>query len=205
VSSNSDVLNKIASGYTVAISDTATHVSENLDALKTISDHISSINFSDINSVVLTASHTFDGANANTAFNLAPHALGTPSSSNCATINNWQVGDVIQYSSFLKVIGNTGPSSTGLASINAQTGLVTFDPTDLTSLQDQIAAVESAIAAAGTPGAGHFAKWDRGGDTYVLVTDNHSGSAASAGDDLVKLVGVDSYHVQLLAGVVVAH
>ena len=205
VSSNSDVLNKVANGYTVAISDTATHVSDNLDALKTISDHISRINFSDINSLVMTAPQTFDGANANTAFNLAPNALGTPSSSNFATINNWQVGDVIQYSSFLKVIGNSGPSSTGLASINAQTGLVTFDPADQTSLQDEIAAVESAIAAAGTPGAGHFAKWDNGGDTYVLVTDNHAGSAAGAGDDLVKLVGVDSYHVQLLAGVVVAH
>jgi hypothetical protein len=199
------VLNKIVSGYTVSISDTATHVSDNLDALKAVSDHISHIDFSGINSVVMTAPQTFDGANANTAFNLAPNALGTPSSSNFATINNWQVGDVIQYSSFLKVIGNTGPSSTGLASINAQTGLVTFDPTDLSSLQDQIAAVENAIAAAGTSGSGHFAKWDRGGDTYVLVTDSHSGSAASAGDDLVKLVGVDSYHVQLLAGVVVAH
>ena len=100
---------------------------------------------------------------------------------------------------------NTGPSSAGLASINAQTGLVTFDPADQSSLQNEIAAVENAIAAAGTPAVGHFAKWDKGGDTYILVTDNHSGSTASTGDDLVKLVGVDSSHIQLLAGVAVAH
>ena len=149
-------------------------------------------------------SHQFDGSAGDLTFDFSQNSTGAPSSTNYGSIINWNGHDTISFSSLLNVVGNQEAASSGIGHIDSVTGLVTFDSSD-TSLQQEINAAEAAIAAANTPASGHFAKWDNGSNTFVLITDNHTGSSVSSGDNLVELIGVTSDHIQILNGIIVAH
>jgi len=193
--SNNPVLNPLNSSATMQIAITKNGVTHTLTL-----DGESSTQFTIQQPLTAGVAQILDGSSGAETFKFTANMPGTPSWSNLDVIKNWRGNDAITYSSGsitgLSIIGNSSGASAGMANIDAQTGLATFDVSDFT-LTKELAAVENAIGSANTPGAGHFAKWDLNGDTYVLITDNHSGNTAGTGDDLIKIAGVKSNQVVL--------
>ena len=190
----------------VNITDTATNINSQLGIVQAdIASGLANdlINLSGMNLVSGNGVSTLDGSNGNTEFTFTTASAAPSNGNETASISHWQVGDAIQYSSILKAVAATTPAVQGTAAIDGATGLANFVLADHT-VDQQLLAVEKALSLS-APGAGHFAKWDNDGNTYVLITDGHSGATVGAGDDLIKIVGADSSHVQLVGGVVVAH
>ncbi len=145
---------------------------------------------------------TLDGANGHDNFIFHTNSTGTPSATNIATINNFNGQDKISFYETTSPTQLTPFSiEAGLASINTSsgTGIVSFNPTDDT-LPKQIIAVEKAIALSNNLGAGHFAIWNNGSDSFLLITDLDP--KTTSGDDLIKFVGMDVSHLQLSNGVI---
>jgi hypothetical protein len=143
-------------------------------------------------------------SNADFAFIFSTNNLGSNiSDSNFYSIANslWGDGETIHYSSSLLVGGTAGTAITGTAAIDQSTGTATFAANDDT-LAEQIAAIERSFANGGHA-AGEYAEWSNAGNTYVLIDDGFTSSAAngvSAGDNLIQLVGVDVSQVSLSNG-----
>jgi hypothetical protein len=97
--------------------------------------------------------------------------------------------------------GNNSVATVGQAKLN-NTGLAQFSANDDT-LSEQIAAVGKAIQISGVSAAGKMAYWGNGNDTYVLIEDGILGNNLSAGDNLVKLVGVTTANLSLQSGALV--
>ena len=130
---------------------------------------------------------------------------GTPSATRFDTITGWSGFDTISFTTPLTVVGNSGASSAGMASINVSNGLATFSNSDNT-LALQLAAVEKAIAKGSNSaavGAGDVVIWANGANTFVLITGAHTGTTVGAHDTLIELVGVDTAHVVLANGTIV--
>jgi hypothetical protein len=134
---------------------------------------------------------------------------GTPSATNSETILGISTGDKISFSTPMTTV--TSPTaSSGLAAVNGSTAVATFSATDTTSAQ-HITAVEKALNT--TSANGHVALYTDNSaatvaTTSVLVTDaSHAAGAntASAGDNLVQVVGVAPSQVALSGGVLVVH
>jgi hypothetical protein len=202
-------------GTALTITDSASHqvIVDILSPSSPMADTNPDLANSDILSVYLNSANT-----ESRVFNLTAGSLaftnnggGGPNNSNFESIFNFGVNDKISFSNAgsltnLSVAANSAGATAGQANINSL-GLATFNGSD-TTLNQQIAAVEKAIGTSGVgAAAGHLAYWQNGADTYVLITDSHSGNLASTGDDLVKLVGVQSpsAHLSLVNGALVYH
>ena len=99
------------------------------------------------------------------------------------------------------MVNNSAGAASGIAVINSVSGGATFDPSDI-SLQQKIVAVENAITVnPANFNAGNVALWANGSDSYVFISDAVSG--VSAGDNLIKLVGVDISHLSVINGAIV--
>ena len=202
--------------------DSSIHLAANLDALESVNSAISSITVTDPNALSLTSQQLsndssvlakveglFDGSSGSATFNLGPNIFGVISANHMDAITNWGGSDTISYSSLLSVGGSATAPIAGQAQINSSTGVASFAGADST-LAQQISAVEHSLIATGAV-AGQFAEWTNGNNTYVLITDGHSGvvnptTGVEAGDVLIELVGVTSpSHVVLSHGLLVAH
>ena len=220
----SDVSTVLANSHvsSVSIVDSSIHLAANLDALESVNSAISSITVTDPNALSLTSQQLsndssvlakveglFDGSSGSATFNLGPNIFGVISANHMDAITNWGGSDTISYSSLLSVGGSATAPIAGQAQINSSTGVASFAGADST-LAQQISAVEHSLIATGAV-AGQFAEWTNGNNTYVLITDGHSGvvnptTGVEAGDVLIELVGVTSpSHVVLSHGLLVAH
>jgi hypothetical protein len=149
-----------------------------------------------------STTHDWDGRSGREHYFLQDNQAGDISDTHFDRIFNWSGRDLIEYANnHLTVTGNSGSELAGLAHIDLSTGNLVFSSQDNT-LQKQISAAEAAIAYSNDPTSGHFAKWENGGNTYVLITDGHTSSGVGHGDNLVELVGVTSSHAQLVNGTI---
>ncbi|SMC61039.1 VCBS domain-containing protein [Polynucleobacter kasalickyi] len=149
-----------------------------------------------------STTHDWDGRSGREHYFLQDNQSGDISDTHFDRIFNWGGRDLIEYANnHLTVTGNSGSELAGLAHIDLSTGNLVFSSQDNT-LQKQISAAEAAIAYSNDPTSGHFAKWENGGNTYVLITDGHTSSGVGHGDNLVELVGVTSSHAQLVNGTI---
>lgn len=141
-----------------------------------------------------------DTANGNINLIFNPNTTGTPSAINFESINHFSNHDKISFSTDLSVVNNSAGTDLGIAVIDTNTGIATFDPSDI-SLQQQIVAVENAITLDSTPVAGNTALWMNGSDSYAFITDTELG--VSGGDNLIKFVGVDASHLSVVNGAII--
>ena len=127
---------------------------------------------------------------------------GTPSDTNFGVISHFTGQDKISFASQaitpLVIQGNVASSSAGLAHIEKTTGVATFSGSDNT-LALQIVAVEKAISQT-SASQGAIALWNNGLDSYAFISDSSKG--VTAGDDLIKLTGVDVSHLHLVNGII---
>ncbi|APB98221.1 hypothetical protein [Polynucleobacter asymbioticus] len=216
----------------MTINDTAANIVTNLATLQTDVSKITSITVSDSNSISIAAAQlsadatalakisgaminvtgitsgsaqTLSGSLGDVNFHFDIKMPGTPSATKFDVINGWTGNDVMSFSSSLHIVGSSAAAVKGVASINATTGLATFNSADNT-LALQLAAVEKAIAfgSANTAvAAGDVAMWANGANTFVLMTGAHTGTAVGASDTLIELVGVNTAHVALSGGTVI--
>ena len=206
---------------------TASH----LDYLESIHSHITSIVFSKAPTVTTKISADLFNADSDvlnkikTAFNinidadnnlLTPQSVtmhfeanihGAPSVKHFDTVTGWNTGDKITYGSGLIAGHTTAPAAKGLAAIDAN-GVATFNTATDKTLAQEIAAVEKALGSLSPSTAGQFAMWvDPNGNTDVLIRDGlhttpKTQFVATAGDELIKLVGTDltQIHAVLVGG-----
>jgi hypothetical protein len=216
----------------MTVNDTAANIVANLATLQTDVSKITSITVSDSNPINITAAQltadatalgkisgaminvtgittgsaqTLSGSLGDVNFHFGINMPGTPSATKYDVINGWSGSDVISFSSPLHVVGSSAAAVKGMASINATTGLATFNSADNT-LALQLAAVEKAIAngsSTASVAAGDVAMWANGANTFVLMTGAHTGTAVGANDTLIELVGVNTAHVALSGGTVI--
>ena len=217
----------------IAVTDSSSLISTQLDALQTNYQHITAITFSDaptslaisptqlstdVNILnLISASNptilfdvdlgtsgsisNLDTTNGNINLIFNPNTTGTPTDTNFASINHFSANDEISFSTDLSVVNNSAGAASGIALIDTDSGMATFDPSDV-SLEQEIVAVENAITA--NPAnfdTGNVALWANGSDSYVFISDAVSG--VSAGDNLIKLVGVDISHLSVINGAIV--
>ena len=154
--------------------------------------------------VLTSSSQVFDvdGANGHINFILHSKTTGTPSDTNFGVISHFTGQDKISFASQaitpLVIQGNVASSSAGLAHIEKTTGVATFSGSDNT-LALQIVAVEKAISQT-SASQGAIALWNNGLDSYAFISDSSKG--VTAGDDLIKLTGVDVSHLHLVNGII---
>ena len=217
----------------ISVTDDSNLISTQLDALQVNYQHITAITFLDaptglaINPTqlstdanilnLISASNptilfdvdlgssgsisNLDAANGHINLIFNPNTTGTPTDANFASINHFSANDEISFTTDLSVVNNSVGAAPGIAVINSVSGVATFDPSDI-SLQQKILAVENAITA--NPAnfdAGNVALWSNGSDSYAFISDAVSG--VSAGDNLIKLVGVDVSHLSVVNGAIV--
>jgi len=109
-------------------------------------------------------------------------------------------GDLIDFSSTLRIGGNASGASTTQASINNTTGIATFAGGSGTTLNDAVNDIAARFSAA-TDTAGEFAffKVNNTGSYYMFISDGAAG--ASANDVVVQLVGVTTINsIDLTSG-----
>lgn len=123
------------------------------------------------------------------------------------SITDWgrapgQMGDQMHFAQPLHVSAHA-VSSPGVASIDTA-GIASFDPSDLT-LQQKVVAVAAGLQAGDAAGAGAYALFVDGGDTYVFdsAADPATGWGGTA---LVRLAGVplDPAHFAVVSGALLA-
>ena len=115
-------------------------------------------------------------------------ASTTPSSTVFQTITDFATAsDIIDYSALaLTIVTAATTAAAGTASITGA-GIASFHAND-DELGERITAVEAGIAS-GTATAGQVAAFMFGTDAYVFISNGTDG--VGAGDQLIKLVGVD--------------
>ena len=215
----------------VTVRDTSAHIISALDSLETGAAHISSIIVSDSDSISVTANQltsdadilakididtinvncspsnsarNMSGILGNVSFNYTKDTISTTSATHIDTITGWSDDDSIHFNSALQVAGYKGIPKSGEASINSTTGIATFHASDNT-LSLEIAAVHKAIASASSsPVAGNVALWNYNGNAYALITGAHAGSGLAAHDTVIEFIGVNTSHVELHNGILIA-
>ncbi len=215
----------------VTVRDTSAHIISALDSLETGAAHISSIIVSDSDSISVTANQltsdadilakididtinvncspsnsarNMSGILGNVSFNYTKDTISTTSATHIDTITGWSDDDSIHFNSALQVAGYKGTPKSGEASINSTTGIATFHASDNT-LSLEIAAVHKAIASASSsPVAGNVALWNYNGNAYALITGAHAGSGLAAHDTVIEFIGVNTSHVELHNGILIA-
>ena len=111
-----------------------------------------------------------------------------PSATVFNTINDFTTAsDVIQYATALTIVTDVTAATSGKATISAA-GVATFVAADST-LALRLTAVEASIQT-GLAAAGQSAIFQFGSDAYLFISNGVDG--VGAGDQLVKLVGVDT-------------
>ncbi|MEQ1838040.1 MAG: Ig-like domain-containing protein [Candidatus Nitrotoga sp.] len=113
--------------------------------------------------------------------------------------NSVGVGDVIDYSSALAIGGSDAIASANEASIDAATGVATFNTDSGTTLDDALADIATRFTAA-TDTAGEFATFQVNGtgDYYLFISDGDAG--VTANDVVVQLSGVTTINTIDLTG-----
>ena len=183
---------------------TQDQLANDIDVLNLITKTNSSVIFNVDLPVTNSSTQVFDldGANGHINFILHSKTTDTPSDSNFGIISHFTSQDTISFVNTatipLTIQSNLSPASIGLAHIDATTGVATFRGSDNT-LALQITAVENAITKTNTI-QGSVALWKSGNDSYAFISDSTKG--VTAGDDLIKLTGVDVSHLHIVNGVI---
>ena len=116
-------------------------------------------------------------------------ASSTPSDTTFQTINDFaSASDVIDFSAAALTIVTNASAIAGTAAISSA-GIATFSTAD-TTLAQRITATEAGINAGGAAAAGQAAVFQFGADAYLFISNGTDG--VGAGDQLIKLVGVDT-------------